>query len=498
MDFLRNTPNLKNYDLSKLFRCVTEDDFIKLTSSDIIIVGNNDISLNLIKILLNYDIESIKLIDNETPEDKIVIDKTHITILNNLEKNYNDDSIVIYCNQKYTDLIKYDKSNFKYIAIFANDIINITYVYNKLNKKLCEFDFDEFDNDIFTVLNNIEYGENSYKFKGIHKKLNFNIIRYGFNSLNQSHYFEAGIVCDNIFKLIFSKEVNQINKHYFKELHKPLTENFKFGKNNLSIYFGEDNFNKLTNKNIIIFGLNTKSLVFLDIIKDFNLKNIYLIDKNIKKTYLIQNYKINYLNFDIQIDEFNVLLSTMDIVVNTIYKYDVKKVARVCFDEKKPFFDISNSLNDYQVKSIIPFHSETFESQFEPPREITYPECKIKKYSTEKEHCVQWAIEKYNKMKQYFIDINAFVNDENYLDKLSETQKNKVINKINFYFYNNDPSNKVDIIKTILRIFYKTFNLKIKKLLELFQKIMNQKEKSSGMKIKNVQILLIWILVIHL
>ena len=90
MDFLRNTPNLKNYELSKLFRCITEEDFINLTSSDIIIVGNNDISLNLIKILLNYDLESIKLIDNETSENNFIIDKTQINILNKLKGNFND------------------------------------------------------------------------------------------------------------------------------------------------------------------------------------------------------------------------------------------------------------------------------------------------------------------------------------------------------------------------------------------------------------------------
>lgn len=441
---------LNNYKYS-LFKYET-----KYFNTKFLIEDNNFIIKDNIE--YNFDI-SFNFIDNETNKKINSLDLKQYSILNNTEKLYYNDKIIIYTNPKYI----LDEKIFIKLEFSLNNVYNDMYNYFYLNLYV-----NALKNNIDKYINNdLLYG---FYYDFLINKNKLYLIINGFN-------FNIEKILSFILKNIFEYELNENDFYKFKqELINSLINqdkndyNYKLNKNLKYILFEKyyllkNYVNKLDNTKFI----NNYNL------KINNIKCLIQTKKNINNllniiSYCFNKYKYNYKIYDIN-EEFinkeeNIFkMKDIDKLNNTKYKIKSDKtnyiIDYVLLIENK----------NYKYKIITDIIEDILNSYF------------FEEFRRKKHYGYVCKVEKNNYgYKNEIITLNFIINiSEDNIDKLEIIKKEikefinekiiNIINNINDKDLNKEKDNIINIYENNLKNYDRIFDTIILNDIKYYDKL---------------------------
>jgi len=400
---------MDKYD--RIIRTYNENTMNKILSTSICILGNDKLSLEIIKLLILYGFK----------------------IIHELEKC---ESIVISVNQNKEDIIKYNNiaksKKIKFINVNCNE--NSGYVL---------LNYTNYD-----TMPELKYSENNILIISI---------------------FSSFVVSETINLL--TSEINIENKKVYWSENFDNIENIKLSKF-LLIGCGAVGCEVLNQLKFL--EINNVVLIDFDKVEEENLATHTLFsEKNIGKFKCeildCEKYYIEKVGWDNKLLTDRLLKdSELEGVICTVDNYETQKfISEQCFNFDKPLFVVTADGNNAKIQPIIPFLTNTFINTNEPPREITYLNCVINNFPNSMNHTIQWAVEQFEFYNRAPDNLNKWLDNKDMV--FEETTEGLKMNKDVYFFTNKyNFENINDCIFYSIDLFYELFHFQIKQLLHNF------------------------------
>lgn len=381
--------------------------------------------------------------------------------------------------------------------------MNKTYVIDNINKT--SFQLIKFNNNKFNFIN----GTAEYVKKDI--TISHNMFDDNELKLEQEQYkdFEfipvvsimGSFAASEVIKLITNKytPANQWYKWSDTSILPIKKEtDYDYANNAYSRMWGEEYAQKLANTRWLLVGAGAIGCEHLKNLAFMGVKNIVVTDpdsievSNLNQQFLFRHQDIGKpksitavkticsmkkdLNYTAVLEKVSPNNSFTDIflgdinmtgVLNALDNITARKfMDEQCFKFNKPLFECGTTGTKGNVQVVIPFQTETYSASTDPEQEKSFPMCMIKSFPNEIYHTIQWAIDNFEFFNRAPTNMNKYLENSEYLEQLSQVEKNQAILDINILSKLNTPEN---CMKWCVDMFYENFHDNIMVLLDTFK-----------------------------
>jgi hypothetical protein len=294
---------------------------------------------------------------------------------------------------------------------------------------------------------------------------------FGTNIKPVSNIF-LSLICSEILKVLTNK-FDPI-KQWFTWHDSSLLENefdISKGSSKLENLMGTSFINKMNNLNITIFGFDSLGVNLADLLissKVSTNSKINVVKGIDSEDRSLDSYdKLNFINISDFDTELKMCKEIYDSTwLSTINDFNVNKILdSECFNNKISLLIGNCNGMNIELNSVLPYLSDTFENTYKYVPEKVDMECTIRNYPNQSRHLFVWTKRLF---EHQFItipkNINKYRANPDFIDELSQTERNQV--KMDILEYVNNPLKTFeDCLEYSINLFHKKFVFDIKQLL---------------------------------
>lgn len=310
-------------------------------------------------------------------------------------------------------------------------------------------------------------------------------------------YF-GGLIATEAIKFV-TRNKNPIKQWYFWE-DKSYLNYDESGRNMIEKIVGKEIYEKLINSNLFMVG---SGAIGCEMLKNIALMNIsskngmfYLTDpdtievSNLSRQFLFHNEDINKSKSIIassKVKEFNKDLNIscyqdkickesekfydekfykkLDGIINALDNYEARLfMDKKAIDNNLPLFESGTQGTKGNTQVVIPNLTENYGATSDPPESESYPLCTLKNFPNKPEHVIHYIKELFNEWLTDFPNkVNKYVEDNNYIETITDTERMDLINKMNKFFKYSDSLE--DQLKFWNEFYYENFRNNILQIL---------------------------------